>query len=287
MALAAATVFEARAAGWLVGAAVVDHRLQTDSDRIAADVCDRLRVFGCDPAEVLTVTVGSAGGPEGAARSARYAALAAYAEHLDALVLLGHTLDDQAETVLLGLARGSGPRSLAGMAPDRPGFRRPLLAVSRTTTHDACEAMGLPVWQDPHNRDTRFARVRVRQEVLPVLERALGPGVAGALARTAELARLDADALDALAADLLARAQGEDATLTVSALEPAPAAVRLRVLRQWAIRSGVPAGELSADQIRAVDRLVTDWHGQKGIDLPGLMRARRRGGELHLVAAPR
>jgi tRNA(Ile)-lysidine synthase len=287
MALAAVAVFESRAAGWLVGAAVVDHRLQTDSDRIAADVRDRLRVLGCDPAEVLTVTVGSAGGPESAARTARYAALAEYAEQLDALVLLGHTLDDQAETVLLGLARGSGLRSLAGMAPDRSGFRRPLLAVSRTMTHDACEAMGLPVWQDPHNRDPRFARVRVRQEVLPVLEHALGPGVAGALARTAELARLDADALDALAADLLARAQGDGATLTVSVLAPAPAAVRLRVLRQWAIRSGVPAGELSADQIRAVDRLVTDWHGQKGIDLPGLMRARRHGGELHLVAAPR
>jgi tRNA(Ile)-lysidine synthase len=288
VALAAATVFEARAAGWLVGAAVVDHQLQPGSARVAAGVRDLVQTLGCDPADVLTVDVdGSGSGPEGDARAARYQALTAYASPLGAIVLLGHTLDDQAETVLLGLARGSGVRSLSGMPAAWPGFRRPLLGVSRQLTHQACAAAGLAVWQDPHNSDTRFARVRVRTEVLPVLERALGPGVARALARTAELARQDADALDALAGDLLSRARvaGGDG-LSVDVLQPAPAAVRRRVLRRWAVHGGVPAGDLTAAHTDAVDRLVTAWHGQLGVDLPGRVQAYRRAGELHLRPAP-
>jgi tRNA(Ile)-lysidine synthase len=288
VALAAAAVFEARAAGWLVGAAVVDHQLQPGSARVAAGVRDRMQTLGCDPSDVLTVEVaGSGSGPEGDARAARYRALTAYATPLGAIVLLGHTMDDQAETVLLGLARGSGVRSLSGMPAAWPGFRRPLLGISRELTQEACAAMGLGVWQDPHNSDTRFARVRVRDEVLPVLERNLGPGVARALARTAELARQDADALDALAGDLLGRAMpaGGDG-LSVDALQPAPAALRRRVLRRWAVHAGVPAGDLTAVHTEAVDRLVTAWHGQLGVDLPGRMQAYRLAGELRLRPAP-
>jgi tRNA(Ile)-lysidine synthase len=288
VALAAATVFEARAAGWLVGAAVVDHQLQQGSAHVAGGVRDLVQTLGCDPADVLTVDVaGSGSGPEGDARAARYRALTAYAAPLGAVVLLGHTLDDQAETVLLGLARGSGVRSLSGMPPTWPGFRRPLLGVSRQLTHEACAALGLAVWEDPHNSDPRFARVRVRDEVLPVLERTLGPGVARALARTAELARQDADALDALAGDLLRRAllPGGDG-LSVAALQAAPAAIRRRVLRRWAVDAGVPAGDLTAAHTEAVERLVTAWHGQLGVDLPGRVRAYRRVGELRLRSAP-
>ncbi|MDX6367086.1 MAG: tRNA(Ile)-lysidine synthase [Nocardioidaceae bacterium] len=288
VALAAATLFEARAAGWLVGAAVVDHQLQSGSARVAAGARDLAQTLGCDPADVLTVDVaGSGSGPEGDARAARYRALTAYAAPLGAIILLGHTLDDQAETVLLGLARGSGVRSLSGMPAAWPGFRRPLLGISRQLTHEACAAMGLAVWQDPHNCDTRFARVRVRHEVLPVLERTLGPGVARALSRTAELARQDADALDALAADLLSRAlaAGGDG-LSVDMLQPAPVAIRRRVLRRWAVDAGVPAGDLTAAHTAAVDRLVTAWHGQLGVDLPGRVQAYRRAGALRVRPAP-
>jgi tRNA(Ile)-lysidine synthase len=282
VALAAATVFESRAAGWLVGAAVVDHQLQAGSAQVAAQVRDLLQGLGCEPADVLTVDVGSGSGPEGEARTARYGALTAYASAEGALVLLGHTLEDQAETVLLGLARGSGLRSLSGMPAAWPGFRRPLLGLSRRLTHDACAAMGVAVWQDPHNSDTRYARVRVRTEVLPVLERTLGPGVTEALARTAALARMDADALDALADDLLDRALAADDRLSVDVLRPAHAAIRRRVLRRWAVRAGVPAGELTAAHTEALDRLVSAWHGQGGVDLPGRVRANRQGDTLRL-----
>lgn len=283
MALAAAAVFESRAAGWLVGAAVVDHRLQLGSMHVTAEVSSRLEALGCDPVEILTVSVGARGGPEAAARVARYDALADLAARHDAVVLLGHTLDDQAETVLLGLARGSGLRSLAGMPHERARFRRPLLRVSRADTHRACEAMGLDVWHDPHNSDSRFARVRVRQLALPVLERTLGPGIAAALARTADQARDDADALDAIADRVTATARIADGGLAVDVLADSLVAVRRRVLRRQAVAAGSPAGDLSAGHIESVDRLVTDWHGQTGVDLPGRVLACREGGTLRFV----
>ncbi|MBA3232819.1 MAG: tRNA lysidine(34) synthetase TilS, partial [Propionibacteriales bacterium] len=180
MALAAATAFEARAAGWLVRALVVDHGLQEDSVAAASAVVKRLEGLGL-AASSARVEVGATGGPEGAARVARYAALERAAGVGDAVVLLGHTRDDQAEAVLLGLARGSGTRSLSGMAAKRGRYRRPLLGLSRATTRRACEAEALEVWYDPHNDDERYARVRVRRDVLPVIEAALGPGVVEAL----------------------------------------------------------------------------------------------------------
>ncbi len=284
MALAAATVFESQHYGWLAGAVVVDHQLQRGSAEVAAAVSDRLRELGCEPVEILTVGVGSLGGLEAAAREARYAALGAAAARHSSVVLLGHTRDDQAETVLLGLARGSGTRSLAGMAPVRAPFRRPLLQVSREQTRAACDAARIEAWEDPHNSDERFARVRVRREVLPLLERTLGPGVAEALARTAELARGDADALDQMAVDLRQRALAEDGGLCVAVLAQSPAAVRRRVVRQQAVAAGAPAGEVSAVHVEAVDRLVTHWHGQRGVDLPGHLVARREADELFFVS---
>jgi tRNA(Ile)-lysidine synthase len=230
--------------------------------------------------------VGSAGGPEAAARTARYAALDAAADRLDAVaVLLGHTRDDQAETVLLGLARGSGPRSLAGMAPVSSDgrYRRPLLGVDHATTAAACAAEGLPVWDDPHNSDPAFTRVRIRRDVLPALTRALGPGVPEALARTAGLLREDAAALDewaARAAASAAEAAGPDGGLAVDRLTELPTAVRRRVLRSAAIAAGCPPGELFAVHVEAVDALVVDWHGQLGIDLPAGITARRHYGRL-------
>jgi tRNA(Ile)-lysidine synthetase-like protein len=280
LALAAGAVFEGNRAGWAVGAIVVDHQQQPGS----ADVADRtaavLRELGCEPVEVVAVEVGPGHGPEGAARAARYAALTSKAEAHEAIVLLGHTRDDQAETVLLGLVRGSGVRSLAGMAVINGCLRRPLLSLTREQTSQACRALGLGVWDDPHNADRRFLRVRVRREVLPLLERELGPGVAAALARTARLARDDADALDVLAEDVLEAAQVDTRTWQVDVLAAAFPALRRRVLRRAAVAAGCPAGELFAVHLETVERLVTEWHGQGGIDLPGAVTSRRSAGLL-------
>lgn len=274
MALAAATAFEARSAGWSVRALVVDHGLQDGSAAVASQVVERLERLGL-AASSARVEVAPTGGPEGAARAARYAALDRAAGADDAVVVLGHTRDDQAETVLLGLARGSGTRSLAGIAPVHGRYRRPLLGLGRATTARACEAEGIEVWHDPHNGDDRFARVRVRGDVLPVIEAALGPGVVEALARTATAARHDSDALDALADDLAAKLRSPDGGLSVSGLGEALPALRRRVLRQAALDAGAPAGELFAVHVDAMEQLVTGWHGQGPLNLPGDVAAWR------------
>jgi tRNA(Ile)-lysidine synthase len=200
-----------------------------------------------------------------------------------AAILLGHTLDDQAETVLLGLARGSGGRSLAGMPARRGRYRRPLLAVRRATTSAACAELGLQPWQDPHNSDDRYARARVRHQALPALEAALGPGVAESLARTAGQLRADAECLDDLAFAESGRLRGDcsdPAGLDVSWLLSLPTAIRTRVLRDAAIMAGCPLGALTARHVEQVDALVTGWRGQRWTDLPGGVRARRRDGRV-------
>jgi len=286
LALAAATAFVAPRLGLRAGAVIVDHGLQPESDKVARAAADQCREFGLDPVRLVPVDVGTEGGPEAAARSARYDALDAQADELGAdVVLLGHTRDDQAETVLLGLARGSGARSLAGMAPVAGRLRRPLLQLDRSTTRAACEAAGLTPWEDPHNDDPSYTRVRVRREVLPVLEDALGPGVAAALARTAGLLRADADALDALAADLsqtALRRDGELVECRVAALESEPQALRTRVLRLAALAAGSRATDLTAGHVAAVEELVTNWRGQRWVDLPQSVRALRREGMIVL-----
>ena len=286
LALAAAVAAEAPRVGLRAGAVTVDHGLQAGSVERAASVAATCRDLGLDPVEVAAVLVGTAGGPEAAAREARRGALIEVADHAGAVaVLLGHSRDDQAETVLLGLARGSGARSLAGMAPvSGPAgvFLRPLLDLPRALLADACAQAGLMPWADPHNTDPRFARVRVRDRVLPVLEAELGPGVAAALARTAALLRADADALDAWAADVRAALMDVPGRLPVGALESLPAAVRRRILRAAALAAGAPAGALSAAHVAAIDSLVTGWHGQGPLDLPGGVLASRVCGTLLL-----
>ncbi|KAB8196592.1 tRNA lysidine(34) synthetase TilS [Nonomuraea phyllanthi] len=292
LALAAALSFVAPRMGLRAGLVTVDHGLQPGSAEQASTVADiGARRLGLHPAEVRTVTVGTEGGPEAAAREARYAALARAAdEHGAKAVLLGHTRDDQAETVLLGLARGSGLRSLSGMAAASGRYRRPLLAIPRATTVAACRALDLDPWDDPHNEDPRYTRVRVRRRVLPVLEAELGPGVAEALARTAGMAREDADALEGWAESAYQDCALSDipgsVTLAVPELEKLPDAVRRRVLRRAAIAAGAPSGALSAAHVLAVDRLVTRWRGQKGVDLPGGLSAVRRYGTLILAISP-
>ncbi|MFI1289248.1 tRNA lysidine(34) synthetase TilS [Streptomyces sp. NPDC020792] len=284
MALASALAFEAPKLGIRAGGVTVDHGLQAGSDLRAEEVAQRLRGLGLDPVEAVTVSVGREGGPEAAARAARYAALDAAAERHGAhAVLLGHTRDDQAETVLLGLARGSGIRSLSGMAAVSGAggrYRRPFLHIDRQTARKGCMVQSLPVWDDPHNTDPAYTRSRLRHEGLPALEKALGKGVVEALARTAQLSRDDADALDAWACQAEATVRDDAGRLECAKLYALPPAVRRRILRRAAIDAGAPAGSLFARHIEEVDRLITGWRGQKAINLPGRVVAQRQGGRL-------
>ncbi|GII63674.1 tRNA(Ile)-lysidine synthase [Sphaerisporangium krabiense] len=284
LALAACLGFAAPRMGLRAGLLTVDHGLQEGSARRAREVAELAASLGLEPAEALTVTVGRAGGPEAAAREARYEALTRAADRLGAAtVLLGHTRDDQAETVLLRLSRGSGTRSLAGMPAAAGLYRRPLLGVGRRATRAACDALGLSPWEDPHNADAAYARARVRHDVLPVLERALGPGVTEALARTASLCRDDADALDAWAEEAYAacaRVTGAGVELDVGGVEDLPGAVRRRVIQRAGLAAGATASALAAVHIAEVDRLVTQWRGQRVVELPGGVGVVRRYGTL-------
>jgi tRNA(Ile)-lysidine synthase len=281
LALASATVFEARHQGWYVVGATVDHGLQPGSAELAERVVGQLARLGVDETVSARAQVDAPGlGPEAAARAARYALLDQVRERFGAdAVLLGHTRDDQAETVLMGLTRGSGGRSIAGMRPVFDHYRRPLLDVSHADTVTACQVEGLDAWEDPHNSDDSYTRVRVRRRVLPVLEDELGPGVTESLARTADLLRADMDLLDAYAERALAEVTVAGG-LSVEALAGLETPVRTRVLRNAALDAGAPAGEMFHQHVVSVDALVTDWHGQKWVDLPGHVRAVRRDGVL-------
>ena len=295
LALTAAAALVSARAGLLCEAVVVDHQLQPGSGRTAARAAEQARILGCRAAQVITVEVPvgpGSGGVEAAARTVRYRALEAAAaddglsDRGAAAILLGHTRDDQAETVLLGLARGSGTRSLAGMAPIAGLYRRPLLDVPRAVVVAAAreEALADPrlePWIDPHNADPIFTRVRVRSEVLPGLESALGPGISEALARTAVLARQDADALDDWADQVWVamRAAGSadlsgDASASrlgpvqqPGAADPLPAAIVSRVVRRFLVSAGCPASDLTAAHLPRRDRprsrgppLGPRWH---------------------------
>lgn len=281
LALASATVFEGRDQGWYVVGVTVDHGLQEGSAERAERVVGQLAGLGVDETVSARAAVDAPGlGPEAAARAARYALLEEVRERFEAeTVLLGHTRDDQAETVLMGLARGSGGRSIAGMRRTFDHYRRPLLDVAHLDTVTACQVEGLEIWEDPHNADDSFTRVRVRRRVLPVLEDELGPGVTESLARTADLLRADMELLDEYAEHALAEVTVEGG-LAVEAMAALETPIRTRVLRAAAVAAGAPPGETFLQHVVALDSLVTDWHGQKWVDLPGHVRAVRRDGVL-------
>ncbi|GAA1803970.1 tRNA lysidine(34) synthetase TilS [Planosporangium flavigriseum] len=285
LALAAAAAFVAPRQGLRCGLVTVDHQLQLGSADRAEAVAKWGEAFGLSPVVSTRVEVdGRVGGPEAAAREARYEALIDTARQVGAgAVLLGHTRDDQAETVLLALARGAGPRGLAAMPASREVdgvlLLRPLLDVARAETAAACEALGLEPWHDPHNTDPSYARSRVRA-LLPSLTEALGPGLVGNLARAAALAAADTELLDGLAAAAAVDAADGDGGLRVSALAELPAALRTRVLHSWARKLGVSGSALSARHVDALDALVTRWHGQGPVALPGALLVVREGGRL-------
>jgi tRNA(Ile)-lysidine synthase len=270
-------------------ALIVDHGLQAGSAAVAAAAHMQAMDLGCVDAQVLCVQVSGDGGPEGAARSARYRALEAV--RCGRPVMLAHTLDDQAETVLLGLGRGSGARSIAGMRPYDPPWCRPLLHMRRSVTHAACAELGLTAWQDPHNTDRRFTRTRLRHEVLPLMEEVLGGGVAEALARTATALREDTELVDSLIAQAMTTSvtgpAGEGLDTRVLTALPDP--VRRGVIRSWLLAGG--AIGLTDKQIRGVDNLVMAWRGQGGVAVGSTLRnqrlvAGRSGGVLALRREP-
>jgi tRNA(Ile)-lysidine synthase len=278
LALVRAAVHVGREREMTVGALVIDHQLQSGSATVAQSAADVARQLGADPVVVVAVDVAQgpgSGGLEAAARDARRSTFEDYAEANGiSAVLLGHTLEDQAETVLLGLARGSGARSLSGMREVDGLYRRPLLTLTRAQVRDTVS--DLAIYEDPHNSNPDFARVRVRHHVLPTLESDLGPGVARALARTADMLRDDADALEALALAALAT---DD--ISIDDLLTLPRAIRTRVLRMLAKDVGCTVNDLTREHILAIDVLLTNWHGQGPLNLPGNVNVERRHGRLN------
>ena len=259
----------------------VDHQLQEQSEAQAEKVVAQLKNFGLD-CIIKKVNVDLKDGLEASARVARYLALQeAVGEKSAVAVFLGHTRDDQAETVLLGLARGSGTRSLSGMAHHNGVYVRPLLEITRDQSERYCEEVKLQYWSDPHNENPDFSRVRVRNVALPALETSIGPGISEALARSAHLLRDDADALDhwakaeELALDLL--------NLDCAYLEKLPRAVRTRLIRAAIYAAGAPAGMVTMEHVSGVEALITAWSGQGALNLPGGVKVARISGRLSLL----
>ena len=285
LALAYALVKEAPALAITLIGVTVDHQLQTGSAEQAKRVQSALKEIGYQEVLIEKVNVVEKSGLEADARAARYTALDSIAHAYGASqIFLGHTRDDQAETVLLGLARGSGTRSLSGMAVLNGKYVRPFLNLTREQTVAACAEAELKPWNDPHNENEKFTRVKVRNKVLPVMESEIGPGIAAALSRSAAILRDDADALDEMAQAVIARVDLKD--LDCAALAVLPRAIRSRILRAAIYAAGAPSGSISADHLAAVEALITSWHGQGEVSLPGGVKVARISGRLSLLARP-
>jgi tRNA(Ile)-lysidine synthase len=285
LALAQALIKEAPNLAITLIAVTVDHQLQTGSGDQAKKAQEQLKSMGYQEVIIEKVSVIENSGVEADARTARYAALDSIAHAFGASqIFLGHTRDDQAETVLLGLARGSGTRSLSGMATVNGKYARPFLQLTRSQTVAACVEAAITPWNDPHNANEKFSRVRVRNKVMPVMEEEIGPGIAAALARSAAILRDDADALDEMAQAVISRVDLSD--LDCAALAELPRAIRSRILRAAIYAAGAPSGSVSADHLSGVEALVTSWRGQGEASLPGGVKVARISGRLALLARP-
>lgn len=285
LALAYALIKEAPDLAITLIGVTVDHQIQSGSAEQAKKVRTVLKEMGYPEVLIEKVTVEEKSGLEADARTARYAALDAAASAYGVTqIFLGHTRDDQAETVLLGLARGSGTRSLSGMATVNGKYARPFLNITREKTVAACEEAKLSPWNDPHNENEKFTRVKIRNKILPLMESEIGPGIAAALSRSAAILRDDADALDEMAQAVITRIDLKD--LDCAALAELPRAIRSRVLRAAIYSAGAPGGSISADHLAAVEALVTSWRGQGEVSLPGGVKVSRISGRLSLLARP-
>ncbi|MFM9099436.1 MAG: tRNA lysidine(34) synthetase TilS [Actinomycetota bacterium] len=280
-ALAVALLHETKERSIRTIAVVVDHALQANSADVAQNTKAELIKIGFTNIEIKRIKVEVTDGVEASARRARYAALNEIADSVNAVaIFLGHTKDDQAETVLLGLARGSGTRSLSGMAERIDKYRRPLLSITRKQTEAACKEVGIKFWNDPHNQSMEYTRVRVREKVLPLMETEIGPGIADALTRSARLLRDDADALDEWAEEVLDEIDPNE--MDIEMLASLPRAIRSRVIRKAIYLAGAPSGSLSAEHLEPVEALVTAWKGQGPVSLPGGVTVSRISGRLSL-----
>lgn len=261
--------------GFRVNTVTVDHQLQENSSVIAQTAAEHARALGAARAEVVRVSVTGEGGMEAAARGARREALRTAAQ--GAPILLGHTANDQAETVLLRLLRGAGAHSISAMsAVDHPWYR-PFLGNTRGEIEEAVQELlvprGITPWTDPHNLSNDFARVRMREHMQRLAED-FGPGIVAGLVRTADLARADDTALEALAAAFIASQEMGNAphmSVSISSLSELPEAVRSRVIRRmFGMCVGVEreSSPLTYNHVRAIEALITDWHGQGEIAVP-------------------
>ena len=279
MALAAATLAESH--GLRIIPVVVDHELQSNSAEVTKSVIESLRKIGFDEIFSGKASVELTDGLEASARRARYKIFNQAIETYGAEVFfLAHTKNDQAEGVLLGLARGSGTRSLAAMRNQNGIYVRPFLEISRNLIEDACNEIGLPIWNDPHNNNLEFKRVMIRKESLPRLEEDLGPGIIDALSRSARIMGEDADALDGWADEVIAEIGVND--LDVNFLAQLPKAIRSRVLRSAIYAAGAPSGSISAEHLKPVEALITAWEGQGECSLPGKVKVCRISGRITL-----
>ena len=276
LALAAACEFEAKKLGVKIAAAVIDHSLQKGSDKVAAQTAKTLAALGFEEVVVKKITVGKAGGPEAAARTARYAALETLRQKTKSnFVVLGHTASDQAETVLLGLVRGSGSKSLSGMSEKTGFLLRPLLGVERATTEAFCKDSGIKYWSDPQNQDKKFLRVMIRMHVLPFLEKQLGGSVAASLVRTSDQLREDNAYLESQADKSFkryAKVSASGISFDAQLIGKLPSAILHRVIKKALDGFG---SESSRTHVLAVSDLVLSWHGQKPLALPGVRVVRK------------
>ncbi len=294
LALVASAVWALAHRGEGLHVVVVDHGLQEGSAQVAREAADAAHALGCDSVEIRRVEVGAAGGPEAAARGARREALRVAArEQGSNQILLAHTREDQAETVLMRLARGSGARSLSAMRRCDPPWHRPFLDIPREIVHrvagEYLEPLGLTPWDDPHNHDPAFTRVRVRSS-MRTLESDLGPGFVPGLVRSAELLGDDADALDSWAQGAFhrcVRIDGPHCEAELASLAEMPRAVRTRVIRLMHRSVSVNDDDLEFDHVQQVEAMVSDWKGQGDASLPGSVTASVAYGRLVLVAHPR
>ena len=271
-----------------IGAIIVDHQLVPESNSVALNAKKQCEDLGIEEVIIKKVNVEhNHEGLEAAARIARYEAFENVLHETNAqAILLAHTQDDQAETVLMRLTRGSGAKSLSGMAQVSGKYLRPFLHLRKKLVHDSLDLIGLKAWQDPANTDHQFLRVKVRHELMPKIVEVLGESAISSLDKTSQLLRLDNQALEDLAQQFL-ESQKDVKTngLEISELEKLPEAIRTRVLRFFAIASGVHPGPFSFEHIEAIDALVKNWHGQGNVDLPGFIQATRVDGSLRFVAS--
>ncbi len=270
------------------GAVIVDHQLIPESNSVALNAKKQCEELGIQEVIIKKVNVEqNHEGLEAAARIARYEAFENVLHETNAqAILLAHTQDDQAETVLMRLTRGSGAKSLSGMAQVSGKYLRPFLHLRKKLVHDSLDLIGLKAWQDPANTDHQFLRVKVRHELMPKIVEVLGESAISSLDKTSQLLRLDNQALEDLAQQFLGSQKDVKTNgLEISELEKLPEAIRTRVLRIFAIASGVHPGPFSFEHIEAIDALVKNWHGQGNVDLPGFIQATRVDGSLRFVAS--